>query len=161
MIDYKLHIPGPVNVSDQTYKAMCTPVMGHRSADFVDLYQACQPNLQKLFQTTRPCLSFHLQCMGSYGRCFTEIFVKKVLCCMCGAFSDKWLDVAHRSGLEADALQVEWGQHIEPEDLKSKLSSGEYDVVTLVHNETSCGMMNPLSGIMDVLKEFPRCHISN
>ena len=54
MIDYKLHIPGPVNVSDATYNAMCTPVMGHRSPDFVELYQSCQPNLQKLFQTKDP-----------------------------------------------------------------------------------------------------------
>ena len=155
MIDYKLHIPGPVNVSDQTYKAMCTPVMGHRSADFVDLYQACQPNLQKLFQTTDPVFLSSSSAWGVMEGALRNLCNKKVLCCMCGAFSDKWLDVAHRSGLEADALQVEWGQHIEPEDLKSKLSSGEYDVVTLVHNETSCGMMNPLSGIMDVLKDFP------
>ena len=54
MIDYKLYIPGPVNVAPETYEAMTTPVMGHRSKDFVDLYQACQPNLQRLFQTTYP-----------------------------------------------------------------------------------------------------------
>ena len=48
MIDYKLHIPGPVNVAPETYQAMTTPVMGHRSKYFVELYQACQPNLKKL-----------------------------------------------------------------------------------------------------------------
>ena len=31
MIDYKLHIPGPVDVSADAYKAMSTRVMGHRS----------------------------------------------------------------------------------------------------------------------------------
>ena len=35
MIDYKLHIPGPVDVSEGAYKALTTPVMGHRSPDFV------------------------------------------------------------------------------------------------------------------------------
>ena len=74
---------------------------------------------------------------------------------MCGAFSDKWLDVARRSGMQADPLQVEWGQNIDPGELKKQLSSGNYDVVTLVHNETSCGMMNPLDEIMQVLREFP------
>ena len=54
MIDYKLHIPGPVDVSPETYKAITTPVMGHRSKDFVDLYNQCQPLLQKLFQTEDP-----------------------------------------------------------------------------------------------------------
>jgi aspartate aminotransferase-like enzyme len=80
---------------------------------------------------------------------------KKVLCCMCGAFSDKWLDVAKRCGKEADPYSVEWGSHIDPVELDQKLSSGEYDLVTLVHNETSCGMMNPLEEIMKVLAKYP------
>ena len=54
MIDYKLHIPGPVDVSADAYKAMSTRVMGHRSPDFVDLYQSCQPRLKQLFQTNDP-----------------------------------------------------------------------------------------------------------
>ena len=74
---------------------------------------------------------------------------------MCGAFSDKWIDVARRSGKEADGLEVEWGSHIDPELIDQKLSTGEYDVITLVHNETSCGMMNPLEDIMKVLSNYP------
>lgn len=155
MIDYKLHIPGPVNISDETYQAMCTPVMGHRSSDFVDLYQACQPNLQKLFQTADPVFISTSSAWGVMEGALRNVCQKKVLCCMCGAFSDKWLDVAIRSGKKADALQVEWGQNIDPEELRSRLSTGEYDVITLVHNETSCGMMNPLKEIMEVLREFP------
>ena len=80
---------------------------------------------------------------------------KKVLCCMCGAFSDKWLDVSKRCGKEADPLSVEWGSHIEPSLIDEKLSTGEYDLITLVHNETSCGMMNPLEDIMTVLSKYP------
>ena len=74
---------------------------------------------------------------------------------MCGAFSDKWLDVAKRCGKSADGLEVEWGSHIDPALLDKKLSTGEYDLVTLVHNETSCGMMNPLEDIMKVLAKYP------
>ena len=155
MIDYKLHIPGPVNVSDETYQAMCTPVMGHRSADFVELYQACQPNLQKLFQTKDPVFISTSSAWGVMEGALRNLCQRKALCCMCGAFSDKWIDVARRAGKDADPLQVDWGQNIDPNELKSRLSTGEYDVVTLVHNETSCGMMNPLEDIMKVLREFP------
>ena len=94
MIDYKLHIPGPVNVSDETYQAMSTPVMGHRSTDFVELYQACQPNLQKLFQTSDPVFLSTSSAWGVMEGAIRNLCQKKVLCCMCGAFSDKWLDVA-------------------------------------------------------------------
>jgi aspartate aminotransferase-like enzyme len=155
MIDYKLHIPGPVNVSPEAYKALTTPVMGHRSSDFVDLYNQCQPLLQKLFQTQDPVFLSTSSAWGAMEGAVRNLTRKKTLCCMCGAFSDKWLDVAKRAGKDADPLQVEWGQHIDPDELKSRLSTGEYDVVTLVHNETSCGMMNPLKEIMQVLKEFP------
>ena len=50
---------------------------------------------------------------------------------------------------------MEWGSHIDPAVLDERLSSGEYDLVTLVHNETSCGMMNPLEEIMRVLRKYP------
>ena len=155
MIDYKLHIPGPVDVSPEAYAAMSTRVMGHRSTDFVDLYQSCQPNLQKLFQTQDPVFLSTSSAWGVMEGAVRNLCSKKTLCCMCGAFSDKWIDVARRSGKEADGLEVEWGSHIDPDLIDQKLSTGEYDVITLVHNETSCGMMNPLEDIMKVLSNYP------
>jgi aspartate aminotransferase-like enzyme len=80
---------------------------------------------------------------------------KRVLNCMCGAFSDKWLDVSRRCGKEAEPLQVEWGKHIEPSALDEKLASGEFDVITLIHNETSTGVMNPLTEICAVVRKYP------
>ena len=155
MIDYKLHIPGPVDVSKGAYQALTTPVMGHRSPDFVDLYNQCQPLLQELFMTKDPVFLSTSSAWGVMEGAVRNLSNKKVLCCMCGAFSDKWLDVSKRCGKNADALSVEWGQHIDPMLLDEKLSSGEYDLVTLVHNETSCGMMNPLEEIMSVLAKYP------
>lgn len=154
-MSYKLYIPGPIDVSADTYKAMTTPVVGHRSADFVELYNAIQPGLQKLFGTKDPVFISTSSAWGVMEGSLRNVTAKKVLNCMCGAFSDKWLDVARRCGKEAGGLQVEWGKHIDPEDLRKALSSGEYDSITLVHNETSTGVMNPLPEIMAVLREFP------
>ena len=155
MIDYKLHIPGPVDVSPEAYQAMSTRVMGHRSPDFVELYNSCQPQLQELFNTKDPVFLSTSSAWGVMEGAVRNLCAKKTLCCMCGAFSDKWLDVARRCGKEADGLEVEWGSHIDPAVLDERLSSGEYDLVTLVHNETSCGMMNPLEEIMRVLRKYP------
>jgi len=49
----KLHIPGPVEVSEKTFNAFSTPMIGHRSQEFKDLYGSIQPQLQELFQTKR------------------------------------------------------------------------------------------------------------
>ena len=79
----------------------------------------------------------------------------KVLNCMCGAFSDKWLDVSKKCGKDAVALQVEWGQPIRGEQIRAALSAGGFDAVTLIHNETSTGVMSDIAEISAVMKEFP------
>jgi aspartate aminotransferase-like enzyme len=80
---------------------------------------------------------------------------KKVLNCMCGAFSDKWLDVSKRCGKQAEALQVPWGSAIQAEDVDKKLASGQFDALTLIHNETSTGVMSPLAEVTALKKKYP------
>lgn len=80
---------------------------------------------------------------------------KKVLNCMCGAFSDKWFDVSKRCGKAAEALQVPWGSPIRPADVDQKLSSGQFDALTLIHNETSTGVMSPLAEIAALKAKYP------
>jgi aspartate aminotransferase-like enzyme len=80
---------------------------------------------------------------------------EKVLCLCCGAFSDKWLDVAKRLGYQADSLQVEWGEAIDPEAVRAKLEEGGFDTVTFIHSETSTGVLNDLEGVAEVVKSFP------
>ena len=53
-MSYKLFIPGPIAVSEKTLRAMARPMIGHRSTDFVALYQAIQPELQALAGTRDP-----------------------------------------------------------------------------------------------------------
>jgi aspartate aminotransferase-like enzyme len=74
---------------------------------------------------------------------------------MCGAFSDKWLEVARRCGKEAEPLQVEWGQAIDHKAVDARLASGKFDTITLIHNETSTGVMNPLPEICCTMAKYP------
>jgi len=152
---YKLFIPGPVAVSEKTLRAMARPMMGHRSNDFITLYRSLQPGLQALFGTQDPVYLSTSSAWGVMEGTLRNLTAKKVLCCMNGAFSDKWLDVARRCGLAASGLQAEWGQPVDPEALRAELAKGGYDVVTLIHNETSCGCQSDLPAIAAVLREFP------
>uniref|UniRef100_UPI003D81ABC7 pyridoxal-phosphate-dependent aminotransferase family protein n=1 Tax=Trichloromonas sp. TaxID=3069249 RepID=UPI003D81ABC7 len=72
-----------------------------------------------------------------------------------GAFSSKWNDVTRRCGLEADLYAAEWGQPITPEMVDAALATGKYDAMTLVHNETSTGVLSPLEEIACVMKKYP------
>ncbi len=151
----KLFIPGPIDVSKETYAAMCQPMIGHRGGEFEALYASLQPGLQEIIGTTRPVFLSTSSAWGVMEASLKNLCAKKVLALCCGAFSDKWFDVAKKLGLEADKVQVEWGEAIDPEAVRAKLDEGGFDVVTLIHNETSTGVMNDLPAIAKVVKSFP------
>ena len=152
----KLFIPGPVEVSENTFRAMCRPMIGHRSGDFILLYGGIQPRLKELFGTTQPVMLSTSSAWGVMeGSVRNLVGSGKVLNCMCGAFSDKWFDVSKKCGKEAVALQVEWGQPVRGEQIRAALSAGGFDAVTLIHNETSTGVMSNIEEISAVMKDFP------
>src|SRR5687768_4546828 len=151
----KLHIPGPVEVSEKTFRAFCSPMIGHRGQGFKDLYASIQPKLQALFYTKRLVYLSTSSAWGVMEGAIRNLVAKKVLCCMCGAFSDKWLDVSQKCGKQAEGLQVEWGSPIRAEQVDAKLASGQFDALTLIHNETSTGVMSPLADIAKLKKKYP------
>ncbi len=151
----KLYIPGPIEVSEKTFRAFTTPMIGHRSGDFKKLYGGIQPQLQQLFGTKQPVFISTSSAWGVMEGAIRNLVAKKVLNCMNGAFSDKWFDVSKRCGKEAEALQVEWGQPITPELVDAALAKGGFDAVTLIHNETSTGVRSPLKEIAAVVKKHP------
>ncbi len=151
----KLHIPGPVEVSEKTWQAFRTPMIGHRSKDFQNLYAKIQPQLQQLLSTKRLVFLSTSSAWGIMEGAIRNLVSKKVLNCMCGAFSDKWLDVSKRCGKEAEGLTVDWGSPILPEQIDAKLATGEFDALTLVHNETSTGVLSPLKEIAALKQKYP------
>src|SRR5467141_5035474 len=130
-------------------------MIGHRGEDFKNLYRAIHPKLQTLFGTKQPVFLSTSSAWGVMEASIRNLVNRGVLCCMCGAFSDKWLDVAKRCGKEAQPLRVDWGKHIDHKDVDLALASGKFDTVTLIHNETSTGVMNPLPEICCVLAKYP------
>jgi len=151
----KLFIPGPVEVSTKTWAAFSRPMIGHRSEDFRALYRSIHPRLQTLFGTKQPVFLSTSSAWGVMEASIRNLVSRRVLNCMCGAFSDKWLDVSRRCGKTAEPLQVDWGKPIDPRALDEKLATGDFDAVTLIHNETSTGVMNPLEEICAITKTYP------
>src|SRR5437868_854293 len=157
----KLFTPGPVEVSPKTLAAFSRPMIGHRGEDFKNLYRDVHPKLQTLFGTKQPVFLSTSSAWGVMEASIRNLVGDKgqsssgLLCCMCGAFSDKWLDVARRCGKNAEPMQVDWGKHIDQKDVDRALASGKFDTVTLIHNETSTGVMNPLPEICCTLAKYP------
>ena len=130
-------------------------MIGHRGQGFKDLYAAIQPRLQTLLSTKQLVYLSTSSAWGVMEGAIRNLVAKKVLNCMCGAFSDKWLDVSKRCGKDAEALQVPWGSPIRAEAVDAKLATGQFDALTLIHNETSTGVMSPLAEIAALKKKYP------
>jgi aspartate aminotransferase-like enzyme len=155
MAHVKLHIPGPIEVSEKTLKAFSKPMIGHRGQGFKDLYAKIQPQLQQLLYTKQ---QVHISTSSAWGvmeGAIRNLVAKKVLNCMNGAFSDKWLDVSKRCGKNAEGLQVSWGSPIRAEAVDKKLATGQFDALTVIHNETSTGVMSPIAEIAALKKKYP------
>ena len=69
-----------------------------------------------------------------------------------GAFGDRWYKMAVTNNIPADHFKSEPGMPTTPEMVEEALKTGEYDVVTVTHNETSSGIMNPVFEIGEVIK---------
>jgi aspartate aminotransferase-like enzyme len=155
MTHVKLHIPGPVEVSEKTFRAFRSPMIGHRGQGYKDLHASIQPRLQALFRTRQPVFLSTSSAWGVMEGAIRNLVAGKVLNCMNGAFSDKWMDVSQRCGKTAEALRVPWGSPIRAEQIDVKLAAGGFDALTLIHNETSTGTMSPLTEIAALKRKYP------
>jgi aspartate aminotransferase-like enzyme len=151
----KLFIPGPVEISPEILNALVTPMIGHRMPEYATLHKGVTDKLKKLMFTEDRVFLSTSSAFGAMEGAVRNLVGKRCANFCNGAFSDKWHKVTLACGKEADAFKVNWGEAITPELVDSALSTGKYDAITLIHNETSTGVMSPLPEIAEVLKKYP------
>ena len=150
----KLFIPGPVHVLPEVLEQLSRPTLGHRGKEYSQLHGETVDMLKKILSTEQSVFLSTSSASGvwegSVRNCVT--MDETILCTMCGAFSDKYSAVARSCGRKVDELKVDWGQPITAEMIDKKLASGKYVAVTMVYNETSTGVTNPVYEISEMLK---------
>jgi aspartate aminotransferase-like enzyme len=78
---------------------------------------------------------------------------KRAACFSVGAFGTRWYDMAVANNVPADLFASELGQPTTVAMVDEALATGKYDLITVTHNETSTGIMNPVGEIGALLKE--------
>ena len=148
-----MFVPGPVDVAPEVLAAQAKAMLPHRSKDFEAIFQRTEARAKELFYTQYRV--FQGSCSGSgMQEAGIRNFVQEtVLSCVNGSFSQRWNDVATSNGKKADKLEVEWGEAITPDMLRDALKQKHYEAVTIVHNETSTGVENPVKDLCKVVQE--------
>lgn len=149
----KLFIPGPTHVRDEILQAQAVPMIGHRAKEYSDLQAEVTPKLQKLLYTEQRVYMFAASSTGVMEGSVRQASTKKVLNCICGAFSKRWHEITKDNGIPCDAIEVPMGQATTPEAVDEALSKGGYDAITVVLNETSTGLTNPVQEIAALIRE--------
>jgi aspartate aminotransferase-like enzyme len=139
-----LMIPGPVPVLPRILRAMSKPMIHHRGDEFGQLYDEIVGTLKEIFQTRND-----LFVLSGSGTCAMEAAVgnlvdKKtgLVCVTNGKFGERFVDIADRYKENVTTVNFVWGSPIELETVKEALECNP-EVVTMVHNETSTGILNP------------------
>ena len=150
-----MFVPGPVDVDPEVAAAQTAAMLPHRSAEFEEIFHRAERKARRLFYTR-----YRVFLTASSGTGFHEAAVRNfvpeggwVLSCTNGAFGNRWYDVAVTNGKQTEKLEAAWGQPVTPEMVADALKKRHYDIVCVVHNETSTGVMNPVREIAAVVRE--------
>ncbi len=151
----KLFIPGPVEVRPDVLAKMATPMIGHRSKNASELQHNISEKLSKLFYTNEAILLSTSSGSGLMEGAVRSCTLKRAAVFSIGAFGKRWSEMAEKNNVPTDLYEVEWGTATTPLLVDQVLSTGKYDLITITHNETSTGMMNPVEEIAQVVKQYP------
>ena len=160
-----LMIPGPTMVPSTVLTSMANPIIGHRTGDYGDLLVDTTEKMKKVFQTENDTYLLTGSGTAAMDMAISNTVDKgdKVLNIVNGNFGDRFYKISKiyaGAGDNVIKLENEWGDCAEPEAVKEILEQNpDIKVVTVVHNETSTGVKNPIEEIGNVVKDYNALYI--
>src|SRR3989441_11051185 len=150
----RFFLPGPTDVHPEVLAAMQRPMIGHRSGAMEQLLAGIEAPLARLFRTARPVLVGSTSATG-----FMEMAVRngvrhRALSLVNGSFSERFAKLVSACGKECVRLDVPLGCAVEPDMLRDTLRRTPGDAGTLVHSETSTGVVQDVQALSSVVREF-------
>jgi alanine-glyoxylate transaminase/serine-glyoxylate transaminase/serine-pyruvate transaminase len=153
--DILLMGPGPSCVPPEVYQALSKPTLGHLDPYFLQIMDELKSLLQQVMKTGNK-MTIPLSGTGSAGMeaCFVNLveLEDRVLILVNGVFGMRMQDVASRLGAQVDVVEFPWGTPVIPEEVDKRLRLKNYQILAVVHAETSTGVRNPVAEIGDLLK---------
>ncbi len=152
----KLFCPGPVMISNEVRDAITSTVIGHRSTEFENLYKRIKKNTLKL---THANSSYDAIIMSSSGSSANEAVISslftredKILILSNGSFGERIEEMMKLYKLNYQIVKNEWGTDFDLDSINQMLTNTKFDYLFVSHDETSSGLLNPLTEIGKLCK---------
>ncbi len=149
-----MFVPGPVDVSEEVLQAQTQAMIPHRTPEFEEIFRNADINARPLFGTKDNRVFITASSgTGMHEATVRNLVSGKMLSCVNGAFSNRWHQVAETNGKQPDILELDWQQPVTAEVVADKIKGQQYDIITIVHNETSTGLLNPVGEVAAAVRE--------
>ncbi len=148
-----IFIPGPTNTPDILKNAMNVSNFDHRSSEFPLDYLPLLEDLKKVFKTqTGQVLLFSATGTGGWEGAISNTLSPgdKVLIARYGMFSQRWIDLCQRFGLDVEVVECAWGTGAPVEEFAKRLkadTTGTIKAVLVTHNETATAVKSDVLGV--------------
>ncbi len=150
----RFFLPGPTEVHPDVLGAMQRPMIGHRSGAMEELLRGMAPRLGALCRTARPVLVGTASATGFMEMAVRNGVRRRALSLVNGAFSERFANLVVATGKECIRLEVPLGGAVEPDLLRDALKRTPVDAVTVVHSETSTGVLQDIEALAAAVREF-------
>ncbi|MDD3819130.1 MAG: alanine--glyoxylate aminotransferase family protein [Actinomycetota bacterium] len=158
MIKKYIMTPGPTAISEEVLLEHARPLMHHRSPEFSKIFIEVTEKLKKLFKTQNDVFILTSSGTGAMEAGVVNFFSTgdKVLVASIGNFGERFKKICTRYGLNVIALDYEWGDTANPDDIKNALDNNpDIKGVLLQFSETSTGAINDIETIGNIVKNYP------
>ena len=135
--------PGPSTVSPNVYEALSVKTIGHLDPRFIEIMDEIKELLRIAFRTNNDfCMPISGTGSAAMETCFVNLIDPgdKILIIQNGYFGVRMENMCQRLGAEISLLKFEWGKSVDIDKVKDHLNNNSYDVIAIVHAETSTGV---------------------
>ena len=129
---------------------MTRPMMAHRGRAFEELFARLEVGLRDVFLTARPVYISTSSASGLMEGAIRNAPVGAVLALVNGAFSSRFAKIAKACAREVDVFEVPWGETFDLEAVERRLAARRYAAVTVVHSETSTGVLTDVRTVTEL-----------
>ena len=146
--------PGPSTVNPNVYKALSVKTIGHLDPRFIEIMDEIKKLLRVVFKTNNGfCMPVSGTGSAAMETCFVNLVDKgdKVLIIQNGYFSLRMENMCTRLGADIDILKFDWGKSADINIVEDKIKKNSYDLVAVVHAETSTGVKNDIKSISSLI----------
>ncbi len=152
---YLLMIPGPVETPDEITDVFNGQTIAHYGKEFRDLYIDTTQKLSNVLGT-KGC-SFLIPGSGStaleaIGLNFCDS--KRCLIINNGHFGDRIYDIASKYAASTDQITFKKGRSYDLKVIEDYLKKNQYDLLWMVHVDTSIGILNPLKEVAVLSEKY-------